>query len=321
MTAVDSPALPSTTVRFLELIRFSHTVFALPFALTSALLAWNTPVTNRVGGSGAELPTSVPFSLLSCLGIVLCMVTARSAAMAFNRLVDQSFDAANPRTATRHLVTGSLTQGQVTIFTLASAIAFIMSTLLFLPNRWPLRLSLPILLFLLGYSYTKRYTRFSHIWLGASLMMAPIGAWIAIRGGIATSLFPDTLPAMLLGIAVLLWVAGFDIIYACQDVEFDRSRGLRSIPAALGVPRALHLAAVLHAGMIVVLASLPRVCPQVPLGTIYYTGIAAVTALLIYEHLLVRPDDLTRVNKAFFQVNAVISLGLLTVIAVDVFWR
>jgi 4-hydroxybenzoate polyprenyltransferase len=241
------------------------------------------------------------------LGILLCMATARTAAMAFNRLADRSYDALNPRTASRHLPAGRLGTRAVAAFTAISAAAFIAATLLFLPNRWPLYLSGPVLLWLLGYSYTKRFTSLAHFWLGLSLSLAPIAAWIALRGDLRW-------PPILLALAVLLWVAGFDIIYACQDVEFDRRAGLRSVPERLGTRRALRVAAACHALMIVPLVVLGAVYP---LGPIYFAGVAAVAVLLAYEHALVRPDDLTRVNVAFFQVNVVISLGLLAVAVVD----
>src|SRR5262249_48508644 len=165
------------------------------------------------------------------LGILLGLATARSAAMAFNRLADRGYDALNPRTASRHLPLGRLNVRSVAIFTAASAAAFLASPLLFLPNRWPLVLSIPVLLWLLGYSYTKRFTSLAHFWLGLALSLAPIAAWIALRGDLKW-------PPVLLAMAVLLWVAGFDTIYACQDVEFDRGAGLRSLPARLGVRRA-----------------------------------------------------------------------------------
>src|SRR5438552_11701539 len=206
------------------------------------------------------------------LGILLCMATARSAAMAFNRLADRSYDALNPRTASRHLPAGRLSVRSVSVFTAVSAGVFIAATLLFLPNRWPLYLSGPVLLWLLGYSYTKRFTILAHLWLGLSLSLAPIAAWIALRGDLRW-------PPILLAMAVLLWVAGFDIIYACQDVEFDRQAGLRSIPGMLGVPAALRVAAACHALMIVPLLALGIVYP---LGAIYFTGVAAVAALLAY---------------------------------------
>jgi 4-hydroxybenzoate polyprenyltransferase len=278
-----------TTIRdLLGLVRFSHTLFALPFALLGAALAAHGPD----GWRGRPR---------DWLGIVLCMATARSAAMAFNRLADRRIDALNPRTAMRHLPSGALSVTAVRIFTAVSAIAFIAATLLFLPNRWPVVLSIPVLLWLLGYSYTKRFTSLAHAWLGASLALAPVAAWIALRGSVAW-------PPALLGLAVLFWVTGFDIIYACQDVAFDQAHRLHSIPARLGVATALRLAAACHAAMIVALLALGW---TYPLGRIYFVGVLAVAVLLAYEHALVRPDDLTRVNVAFFQVNIAISLGLL----------
>ena len=203
---------------YLDLVKFSHTLFALPFALLGAVLAAH----DREGWHGR---------LQDWVGILLCMASARSAAMAFNRLADRHLDAMNPRTARRHLPAGRLGVLEVVVFTAASGVAFVASTLLFLPNRWPLYLAGPVLLWLLGYSYSKRFTSLAHFWLGLSLSMAPAAAWIALRGSLAW-------PPVLLGLAVLLWVAGFDIIYACQDVEFDRSVKLHSIPkpSACGEP-------------------------------------------------------------------------------------
>jgi len=298
----------NTLRRLLEMIRFSHTIFALPFALLSAVMAWASP-----GPDGAHLQ----FSWTQLAGILVCMVGARSAAMAFNRLTDRDIDGVNPRTAGRHLPAGLLSTRTVVLFTLASSAIFFAGTLLFLPNRLPLYLSLPVLAFLLGYSYAKRFTTLAHFWLGAALMLAPISAWIALRGEWMQVEPLDVLPALVLGAAVLLWVAGFDIIYACQDADFDAVAGLRSIPARLGVRGALRLAAVCHLGMIVLLAALPWLCPLLPLSWIYLTGIGVVAVLLVYEHSLVRPDDLTRVNVAFFQVNAIVSIGLLVVATID----
>jgi 4-hydroxybenzoate polyprenyltransferase len=292
--APTSLMLVSRVRDYLDLVRFSHTLFALPFAVLGAVLATFAP-----GGHSSRFQ--------DWAGILLCMATARSAAMAFNRLADRHYDARNPRTASRHLPAGRLSADSVALFTVICAVAFVASTLLFLPNRWPLYLSIPVLLWLLTYSYTKRFTSLAHFWLGLSLAMAPVAAWIALRGDLRW-------PPVLLALAVLLWVAGFDIIYACQDVEFDHSAGLRSVPGALGIRRALWLAAACHALMIVPLVALGLVYP---LGPIYFVGVAAVAALLIYEHSLVRSDDLTRVNVAFFQVNVVISVGLLVVSVVD----
>ncbi|MGC8642113.1 MAG: UbiA-like polyprenyltransferase [Isosphaeraceae bacterium] len=275
---------------YLDLVKFHHTLFALPFALLGAALAAWSPD----GWRGRPQ---------DWLGILLCMASARSAAMAFNRLVDRDYDALNPRTAGRHLPTGRLKAASVAVFTAACALAFIASTLLFLPNRLPILLSVPVLLWLLGYSYTKRFTNLAHFWLGASLSLAPLAAWIALRGDVAW-------PPVLLALAVLFWVAGFDIIYACQDVDFDRQAGLRSVPRTLGIPLALRAAAFCHALMLVALVGLGL---AYPLGRIYFAGVIAVALLLFYEHALVRPDDLTRLNQAFFHVNVVISLGLLAV--------
>ena len=286
---------------FLELIRFSHTVFALPFALTGAVLAWK-----RSGFQWVQLG-----------GILLCMVFARSAAMAFNRLADRRIDADNPRTAGRHLPAGRLSPAVVWLFTAVCSAGFVASTLLFLradpPNYWPLYLSVPVLAFVGAYSLTKRFTALSHFWLGASLMLAPVAAWIAVLGDAAW-----TSPAvpLLLGGAVLFWVAGFDILYACQDADFDRKARLHSIPAALGVRASLRLATACHAVMLALLLILYFV-DRADLGWIYLAGLAAVTALLAYEHWIVRPDDLSRVNQAFFQVNGVISVGLFVVVLVQ----
>lgn len=289
----------ATVRKLLELIRFSHTIFALPFAFLSAALAWKAEGTVRWE---------------DVLGIVLGMVLARSASMAFNRLVDRRIDAANPRTATRHLPAGTLSVTTVLLFTLLTSVGFVASTLLFLfrdpSNPWPLYLAVPVLLFVLGYSLTKRFTSLAHFWLGASLMLAPVAAWIAIRGldALATPL--------MLGGAVLFWVSGFDILYACQDADFDKKAGLHSVPARFGVKTSLRIAAACHAVMFVILALLPLVNPN--LSWIYGIGLAVIGGLLVYEHWLVKPDDLTRVNAAFFQVNAVISIGLLVVVLVQI---
>jgi 4-hydroxybenzoate polyprenyltransferase len=286
---------------FLELIRFSHTLFALPFALTGAALAWF-----RSG-----------FHTLQLVGILLCMAFARSAAMAFNRLTDRPFDALNPRTQTRHLPAGRLRPAAVRLFTLACSAGFVASTLIFLvafANPWPLYLSVPVLLFVCAYSYTKRFTALSHFWLGASLFLAPVAAWISIRG------WADVQVALVLGGAVLFWVAGFDILYACQDIDFDRKARLHSVPAALGVPASLRIALVCHLLMLALLLLLYWAAAP-DLGPIYLAGVGAVAALLAYEHWLVRPDDLSRVNQAFFHVNAVISIGLFLVVLAQLAWK
>ena len=280
------------------MIRFSHTLFALPFAFFSAILAWYT---------------KRAFSWIEPLGILLCMVFARSAAMAFNRLADRDIDAQNPRTAVRHIPSGQLSVQSVWLFTLVCCAGFIASAALFLleDNPWPIYLAVPVLLFLLAYSYTKRFTALAHFWLGASLLMAPVAAWIAIRQ------FDHWPIPLCIGLAVLFWVAGFDIIYACQDADFDRKAKLHSIPAWLGVPGALRLALWSHILMVAMLVAL-YVLASPPLGNVYLVGLGSVTLLLVYEHSLVQPNDLTRVNQAFFSVNIIISVGLLVVLLVEI---
>ncbi|MCX7702222.1 MAG: putative 4-hydroxybenzoate polyprenyltransferase [Gemmataceae bacterium] len=288
-------------VDFLGMVRFSHTIFALPFALASAVLAWQ----------------AVPFQWPHLVGILLGMVLARSAAMGFNRLADRHLDAANPRTANRHLVTGRLTVRAVTLFTLACSLGFIASTAIFLlndpPNPWPLRLAVPVLLFILAYSYTKRFTFLAHFWLGASLMLAPLASWIATRG------LTELQTPLLLGCAVLFWVAGFDILYATQDADFDRKARLHSVPARFGIRASLKIALVCHLMMLLSLLALYFVSPM--LGNVYLLGIFGIALLLAYEHWLVRPNDLTRVNQAFFQVNGIISIGLLVIVLVQIWVR
>lgn len=279
---------------FLELIRFSHTVFALPFAMLSAVIAWSEP------GSA--------FRWRDLIGILVCMVTARSAAMAFNRLVDRDIDADNPRTAKRHLPAGLLSVNAVVAFTTLMSLAFVAATAIFLPKHLPLILAIPVLLFLLGYSLAKRWTSLCHYWLSAALMMSPIAAWIAVRDEFAL------IPAVLGGV-IFFWVGGFDIIYACQDAEFDRKRRLNSIPARFGVRLALRIAWLSH---LITIAMLLLLWTIAGLGLIFLIGVIAIAGLLMYEHWLVRPDDLNRINLAFFNVNAIISFGILILGCLDV---
>ena len=294
---------------YLELVRFSHTIFALPFAVMATLIA-----VRRGGDAGWSL--AAPLTLVRPLaGILVCMVAARTAAMAFNRLVDRAIDAANPRTAGRHLPRGAVSVAEVLTLVVVSAVVFVAGTLLFLPNWLPLVLALPVLAWLLGYSYAKRFTMLAHVWLGVALGIAPVAAWIALRGGAVLDHPADLVPAVILGLAVTVWVAGFDIIYACQDATFDAGQGLQSIPARLGVRGGLRLSAALHATTLLLLAALPWAVPE--LGWIYGVAVVAIAGLLAWEHALVRPDDLSRVNDAFFTANAVIGLVLLAAIALD----
>ncbi len=274
----------------LEMIKFEHTLFALPFAFLGMMLAAEGWPSWRTAG-----------------WIAVAMVGARSTAMGFNRLVDRAIDAANPRTAGRALPAGLVTPGFVRLFVGASCLLF-----LFAASRLnPLALAFaPAALgVLLGYSYTKRFTALSHWVLGLALGGAPLGAWIAVRGEV-------TLVPLVLCAAVLLWVAGFDILYALQDLDFDRRAGLHSIPRRLGVAGALWISGLCHLGMLALLALLPRLYPP-GLGAAYWAGVAGCAALLAYQHWIVRPDDLSRLDAAFFQANGMLSVWLFAAAAAD----
>jgi len=267
-----------------RMIRFSHSIFALPFALSSAVLAAGGGISGR-----------------QIAWILVAMVGARSAAMGFNRLADQALDARNPRTAGRELPRGAISRTEVWVFVLASAATLVVAAAML--NPLCLALSPLALAIVLGYSYTKRFTALSHAFLGLALAVAPVGAWLAIRGRLEA-------PPVALGLAVLFWVAGFDTIYACQDEAFDRAEGLHSLPARFGVARALALARVFH---LIAVALLAAVYALAPLHPFYLVGVAAVAGLLVYEHSLVRADDLSRIDAAFFTVNGWISLGYFAV--------
>jgi 4-hydroxybenzoate polyprenyltransferase len=279
----------------LDMIRFEHSVFALPFALTGALLAFR-----ESGG----FPTRGWWMLL---WIVLAMVGARSAAMAFNRLVDAEIDARNPRTKSRHIPAGLLTRAFCWGFTLASCALFFGAA--WALNTLCFRLAPLALAVVLSYSYTKRFTHLSHVVLGFALGIAPAAAWIAVRG----SLDPRIL---WLTAAVTFWTAGFDVIYSCQDYEFDLESELFSIPKLFGISKALLIARVLHALMIF---SLLMLVYQLQLGVLAVCGVGAVTALLVYEHGLVKPNDLSRVNAAFFTMNGWVSVLFFVFWAADIF--
>ena len=277
----------------LEAIKFRHSVFALPFALTGALLG-----IRGAGLGAAEIGGKLGW-------IVVAMVAARSAAMGFNRLIDASIDARNPRTAARALPSGRLSGRFVAGFVaLASAALVLAASQL---NPLCFRLSPLALAAALGYSYTKRFTALSHLALGSVLGIAPAAAWIAVHG----SLDPRIL---LLSAAVALWTAGFDIIYSCQDTEFDRASGLRSIPARLGIARALQVSRALHVGMVALLA---LAWSSLDMGSAALAGLAAIAVLLAYEHSLVKSDDLSRVDAAFFAANGWVSVLFLASWAAD----
>jgi 4-hydroxybenzoate polyprenyltransferase len=276
----------------LEMIKWEHSIFALPFALCGAMLA------------ASGLP-----SVHQLFWIVIAMVSARSAAMAFNRLADAAIDAANPRTRMRALPSGHLSPGFVATFVVVSCAIFIFASAQL--NRLTLWLSPVALAVILFYSYTKRFTRFSHLVLGFALGIAPAAAWIAVRG----TLDPRIL---LLTAAVTFWVAGFDILYACQDYEFDRHAGLHSVPRSMGIGRALWVARAFHALMLLLLTSL---LPAFALGKVAGIGVLAVMLLILYEHSLVKSDDLSRLDAAFFTLNGVISVVFALFIAADLLLR
>ncbi len=292
--------MPFATIRtWGEMIRFSHSVFALPFALIATFMA------------GKHLDGGLPHIGQIAL-IVLCMVAARSFAMTFNRIADAKIDAANPRTVGRPLPTGKISAHQAWCFLFVSAFVFGLGCLGFhlaFANPWPLYLAAPTLLFLAAYSYTKRASSLAHFALGTAIGFAPVAGWIAIH---PSSLGP---PAFLLMAAVIFWIAGFDIIYACQDIEPDRRDGLFSIPASLGIPKALLVSRACHAltvGFLIALGILSN------LGWLYWAALVVTALLLAAEQAVVRPNDLSRVNLAFFTINGCISLMLGTATICDV---
>lgn len=299
MTAGTEPIVPRGLLDRLrtwaELVRFSHTLFALPFAVMALFLA---------------APGGRPDGRVALL-VLVCMIAARTAAMAYNRLVDRDVDAQNPRTRGRHLPARLISVREVAALVVLAALVFIGAAALL--NRLAFLLAVPVLAVLLGYSHAKRFTAACHFVLGLALGLAPLGVWVAVRGTVDGSY---VVPAVL-GLAVLLWVAGFDVLYALQDVEFDRSAGLRSIPARIGVRRALAVARLLHAAMVVCLLV---VAPLAGLGPLYLFGVALTAVLLVLEHRLVRPDDLSRLDLAFFTMNGCISLLLAGFTVAETLW-
>jgi len=273
----------------LEMIKFEHTVFALPFALMSAVVAARGIPTGRTLG-----------------WIVAAMVGARSAAMTFNRIADAKLDAENPRTAKRAIPTGAIKMAEAWALVMFASALFVFSAAML--NRLAFVLSPGALAVLLAYSYTKRFTSWSHLVLGFCLGIAPVGAWIAVTGRL------DVTPLPLL-CAVTLWTGGFDVIYSLQDIDFDRKRGLFSLPSRLGPARALLLSRLFHAGMVACLIWFGRAAG---LGTVYWAGVVAVFAFLFWEHGLVSPKDFSRVNTAFFTMNGFVSIGLFVFTFVDV---
>jgi 4-hydroxybenzoate polyprenyltransferase len=295
--SIDSPLVKKISV-FAGDIKIGHTVFALPFALLSTFLAANG--WPRVG---------------QLLLILVCMVTARTVAMAANRMLDAELDAKNPRTARRAIPAGALSRSFYGAIVVMCVVGFVAATAGFrilYGNPWPLRLSLPVLAILAAYPFLKRFTRYCHYYLGACLAIAPICAWVAIRGTI------DPPPFWMFG-AVLLWTAGFDIIYACQDYQSDLECGVFSVPAKVGIANALWISRATHFACVGMLVGLGLSTPA--LGVLYWIGVSIAIALLISEHLLVKPNDLSKVNLAFFTLNGIISLLLGTLGILDVLRR
>ncbi|MET0754043.1 MAG: UbiA-like polyprenyltransferase [Pyrinomonadaceae bacterium] len=266
----------------LEMIKFEHTLFALPFAFLGAVLAAN------------GLP-----AIWQIVWITVAMFGARSAAMTFNRIIDRKFDAENPRTASRELPSGKLSVNFAWTFFIVSVVLFEIAA--YSLNWLTFALSPIALLSILGYSYAKRFTSFAHLILGWSLAISPTAAWIAVRGAI------DSETPLLLSLLVMMWTAGFDVLYACQDFEFDRKNGLRSIPARFGIKNSLRIARLFHFQAFIVLLLLYFVTE---LGWLALIGVLAVGALMIYQHTLVKPNDLSRMNAAFFTTNAFVSVIL-----------
>jgi 4-hydroxybenzoate polyprenyltransferase len=284
---VEVEAVTAPIVTYARMIKLSHSIFAMPFALAAALLA-------------ARL---VPVTGTQLVLIVLCMVLARSTAMGFNRLVDRDIDAANPRTASREIPSGQISVRAAWAFTLLAAAGFVACSAAL--GRATLVLSPVALAVVWGYSLTKRFTALCHLVLGLGLALAPTGAWVALTNGYGW------VPA-LLSLTVLTWVSGFDIVYSLQDADFDRAQGLFSAPSRLGARGALVLSALLHVVTVGALAALPLVTP---LGWAYAVGLALITAVLVYEHWIVRPGDLSRINKAFFDLNGWVSVLFLLFVA------
>jgi 4-hydroxybenzoate polyprenyltransferase len=281
-------------------IKISHTLFALPWALLATFLAAD------------RLPHHVPYAGQIGL-ILLCMVTARTVAMGMNRLLDARLDALNPRTRQRALPAGRLSRrfvlgiiGLCSLGFLAGALGF----RLFYANPWPIILAVPVLAFLSAYPLLKRFTRLCHYYLGMALALAPLCAWLAIRGTM-------NWPPIIMSAAVLTWTAGFDILYACQDYDIDRQSGLFSVPAKVGIPRALWIARLTHLFSAAMIVLLGLVSPE--LGWLYLLGAALAILLLIVEHLLVKPTDLSKLNLAFFTLNGIISVMLATLGIIDIF--
>jgi 4-hydroxybenzoate polyprenyltransferase len=265
-----------------RMIKFSHSIFALPFALSAMVLAWET----------------TPPSVMVCVWILLAMVSARSAAMGFNRIVDAHIDAQNARTAIREIPAGILSQREAVFFVVVSSAVFIFCSAML--SMLCLVLSVPVLFFLLLYSYTKRFTQYCHLYLGFAISLAPIGAWVAVTGGLSWGV-------VFLSLALMTYIAGFDILYACQDIDFDREQGLFSLPSRMGARKAMAISSLLHGMTMIFFGAMYLFFDMHP---VFVGFLIVIAVLLIIEHLLVKPDDLTHIHVAFFHINSIISVVL-----------
>ncbi|MBA3008801.1 MAG: putative 4-hydroxybenzoate polyprenyltransferase [Proteobacteria bacterium] len=271
------------------MIKFSHSIFALPFALSAVVLAWQTHAV----------------SYWDLVWILVAMVAARSAAMGFNRIVDARIDSKNPRTAVREIPSGLVSQKQAAVFVGLSSVIFLGTAALLSPLCF--FLSFPVLFSLLFYSYTKRFTRYCHLYLGFAISLAPVGAWVAIAGNLSVGI-------VYLSLGLMTYIAGFDILYACQDVDFDREQGLFSLPAKLGPRRAMQVSSLLHVLTLVFLGAMYISFKMHPVFLIFLMGIAI---LLLIEHRLVKPDNLTHIHLAFFHINSMVSVLLFIGIVIE----
>ena len=280
-------------------IKISHTIFALPWAILATFLA--------------ARETNHPVTKIKILLILGCMVTARTVAMAANRLFDARLDQLNPRTARRAIPSGAISRSFVASIALACAFAFIACCYAFYyyyNNPWPIALSVPVLGFLAAYPFLKRFTRLCHYYLGAALALAPVCAWVAISGQV-------NWPPLVMAVAVMLWTAGFDILYACQDYDSDVATAIHSVPAKLGIHKAFWVARLTHAACAAALIAIGLVSPN--LSTFYFIGAAIAITLLIVEHALVKPNDLSKITLAFFTINGIISLLVAVMGLIDIF--
>ena len=266
-----------------RMIKFSHTIFALPFALSAVVMAWRDH----------------PFRMTDLLWILVAMVGARSAAMGFNRIADARIDGKNPRTAIRAIPSGQMSGKEAVLFVCASAGLFIFAAAML--GRLCFWLSFPVLFFLLFYSYTKRFTRYCHLYLGFAISLAPLGAWVAVTGTLA-------LTPVFLSLALMTYIAGFDILYACQDIEFDTTQGLFSLPATLGPENAMRISSLLHVSTMIFLGAMAVTFEMHP---VFFLFLGLIGLFLIIEHRLVRPDNLSHINIAFFHMNSLVSVFLL----------